>query len=480
MHHRSTTITALLLGMATALLGVFVPAAVSASATLPSTWQRGMNFTAWSAGGYGSGEARDGLRELAALGTDRVVLTPTWYMDTASSDTVGPDAARTPSDASLTTAMQEARELRMQVILKPHVDVGDGTFRGTIAPADREAWFDSYGAMLSHYADIARRAEAQTLVVGTELTSMATDTERWNVLIARARARFAGTLTYAANWVDGAEAVGFWDRLDSVGIDAYMPLDTGGARATVARLSAAWAPYVERIANLHARTGKPVMFTELGYQSRADTLDHPAAATGSPDPRLQAVAYEAALRVWRSVPWFQGISWWNWEAEPTGEDPAGSFSIAGKPAADVLRAAQGGSTATPGLERSGTTVPTGAGVLLLLLLIGLVAVFHLRRAAPAAPRPGLRPLIGAAGSTAPHRGGLLASSCARPIGAAQHITLYETLPEPARLGTHPALPIPRSGSQIPWTPGGPERNPAPASALRHAGGRTAGRRGIAL
>lgn len=476
MQHRRITIASLL-GAAAMLLSAVAPVASSAAETLPSTWQRGMNFTSWSADGYGSDAARGGLRDLAALGTDRIVLTPTWYMDTAHADTVAPDPVKTPSDASLATVMREAHALRMQVVLKPHVDVRDGTFRGAIAPADRAAWFDSYGAMLGHYADIARRQEAQTLVVGTELTSMASDTDRWDTLIARARAQFAGTLTYAANWVDGAEQVAFWDRLDVVGIDAYMPLSAGAGRPTVARLAAAWAPHVERIANLHARTGKPVMFTELGYQSRVDTLDHPAAATGSPDPRLQAVAYEAALRVWRSVPWFQGISWWNWEAEPTGEDPAGSFSIAGKPAAAVLRAAQGGTAVDPGIERSGATVPPGAGVLLLLLLAGLTAVVFARRGRPSGSQV---PTTGQAGSAGPAGGGLFAPSCAHPIGPALHMNLLETLPDLGRPDTHPALLVPRSGSQIPRTPGGTERNPAPAGASRHAGGRTAGRRGIAL
>jgi len=365
--------------------------AAHAAQTLPSTWERGMNFTSWTAGGYGTDSARTNLRELAALGTDQVVLTPTWYMDTAQSNDVVRDAAKTPTDASLKSVMSDARSLGMSVVLKPHVDVHDGTFRGEIAPADRGAWFASYDAMVLHYADLAREAKAQTLVVGTELTSMATDTASFDALIAKVRSNFDGTLTYAANWVDGAEQVGFWERLDAIGIDAYMPLSTGNATPTVDTLVAAWKPYVDSISNLHARTGKPVMFTELGYQSLTGALDNPADATGSPDPRLQAVAYTAALSVWRDVPWFQGISWWNWEAEPTGDDPAGSFSIAGKPAADILRVAQGGTGVTPpGVERSGMTVPTGASVLILTALLGLAAAFFLRRRrtmSPQAPTP---------------------------------------------------------------------------------------------
>lgn len=390
-------------GRIAALAGVLVACLLfagpaHAAGTLPASWDRAFNFTSWTKDGYATDSARQGLRDLQRLGTNRVVLTPTWYMQTGSSDTIARDPAKTPSDASLRTVMREARDLGMSVVVKPHVDVHDGTFRGEITPASTADWFASYQVMLTHYAELAAAGGADTLVVGTELTTMAADTARFEHLIADARAHFPGTLTYAANWIDEAERIGFWDRLDTVGMDAYMPLDTGTETPTVDDLAAAWAPYVQRITDLHARTEKPVTFTELGYQSRTDTLAHPASASGSPDPRIQALAYTAALRVWSAADaagWFQGIWWWNWEAEPTGDDPAGSFSIAGKPAAAILRDAQGGTAAVDGssvhsgTERAGAPVPFGAGVLILLALAGTALAMRLRRrpADPRAPEP---------------------------------------------------------------------------------------------
>ena len=52
----------------------------------------------------------------------------------------------------------------MEVMLKPHVDVIDGTFRGEIEPADRAAWFASYGSMIDHYADLAERGGRDDLL----------------------------------------------------------------------------------------------------------------------------------------------------------------------------------------------------------------------------------------------------------------------------------------------------------------------------
>jgi hypothetical protein len=430
-------------GLFAALLGCLAIApAAQATDTVPASWQKGFNFTSWTKDGYGSQQAADSLAALRSVGSDRVVLTPTWYMDTASSDTIARDGEKTPSDSSLETAMDRAKDLGMAVVLKPHVDVKDDTFRGQIAPADHAAWFASYRTMLLHYAELAQSHGADTLVVGTELTSMSTDTQAWDGLIAAARADFDGTLTYAANWIDEAEQVGFWDRLDAVGMDAYMPLSTRGGTPTVDQVTAAWTPYVQRISDLHARTGKPVMFTELGYQSRSDTLAHPASASGAPDDRIQEVAYTAALNAWRDVPWFQGIWWWNWEAEPTGEDPAGSFTIAGKPAASFLRAAQGGQeVASPGVDRMGMTVPLGAGVLLLMVVGGILAARRRRRTddLPSTPAP-----LGGTGAAAPLRQAMpdfrlpaaprpaltLAQAHEAPVGLApaQHAGLGTSLP----------------------------------------------------
>ena len=117
----------------------------------------------------------------------------------------------------------------LQVAIKPHVDVVDGTFRGEIQPSDRAAWFESYGNLVDRYAALAQQANADVFVIGTELTTMTGsdgDTEAWRELIQRARSAFDGRITFAANWVQGAQTIDFWDDLDYVGIDAYMPLKT--------------------------------------------------------------------------------------------------------------------------------------------------------------------------------------------------------------------------------------------------------------
>jgi hypothetical protein len=307
----------------------------SASAAV-APWQKGVNFTAWWHDSYAQPAADTSLGALAATGTERVAIVVTWYMDTPTSSDVRPDANRTPSDASLLHSMATARAAGMDVVLKPHVDLQDGSFRALIQPADRQAWFDTYRHMSNHYADLAAQAGARMLIVGTELTTMSSDEQQWRRVIAEARARFPGEMTFAANHVDGAQVVAFWDALDYIGIDAYMPLATT-ANPSVDELASAWRDrgYVAGLGALHRRFGKPVLLTELGYQSRFGTAITPwGGAPGAISDEPQARAYEAAYRAFWDVPWFAGIYWWDWSA--TGAGDPGGHPFARKAAAGVV------------------------------------------------------------------------------------------------------------------------------------------------
>jgi hypothetical protein len=306
---------------------------------LPLEWRKGMNVTAYQPEAFASQTADDALRDLRATGTTHVSIVPNWYMDSPSSSAVAPDPAKTPTDASVEHAIREARSLGFEVTLKPHVDVTDGTFRGEIQPEDRAAWFASYRGMIEGYADLAQRAGATGLCVGTELTTMAEDVVSFREVIAGARQRFGGELSYAANRIEEAERIGFWEELDLIGIDAYMPLETPNPRdPTLDQLEEAWQPYVDRIEALHERTAKDVVFTELGYESQVGAAAEEP--TGEVSQAAQAQAYEAAYRVWSEADfeWFRGIYWWDWSAEGlNSETQDGSFRMAGKEAEGVIR-----------------------------------------------------------------------------------------------------------------------------------------------
>lgn len=281
----------------------------------------GVNLTAYTAEGYAETAVREDLDRIKEIGSTAVTIVPTWYMKNSSANAVKANPAKTPSDTSLESVIGYAKDIDLKVILKPHVDVIDDTFRGDIQPKDRTKWFDSYEDFIGHYADIAAASEADLFVVGTELKSLSGDTDPWRQVISAVEGKYPGELTYAANW-DEVDQVQFWDGLDLIGVDAYYPLSSEGQKPSEEDLVNAWATPIGSLQATSERWGKPVLFTEIGYPTQADATAHPFEVREDQpeDQAAQATAYRAAFSAFADVSWLRGMSWWDWRADATGAE----------------------------------------------------------------------------------------------------------------------------------------------------------------
>jgi hypothetical protein len=227
----------------------------------------------------------------------------------------------------------------MQVAIKLHVDLDSGEWRGNIRPADVSGWFDSYGAWVEQWADVAADLGASQIVVGTELAGTVEHQEQWRGLIAGVRARYGGEIVYAASW-DEVWRVPFWDAVDRVGVDFYAPVmvRTNAGRVEIL---AGWQPWIERLNVLHGQTGKPLLLTEVGYRSVDGAGMHPYEFNQSAayDGAEQADLYWSALEAVAGVDWIEGVYWWNWLARGGGGPADTDYTPKGKPAADELAGA---------------------------------------------------------------------------------------------------------------------------------------------
>ena len=300
---------------------------------------RGMTYAGYSARVFCLAASDQRLAELPALHVNTLALVPVWYQDTAASTAIVPWPGVSPADACVLHAMATARRLGLQVILKPFVDVRDGTWRALIAPRDWTAWFRSYRAFIAHYARLAATGGASALVIGTEMSSSdVSQPAAWRSVIATARAQFPGPLTYAADWPQ-YRAIAFWNELDWIGIDAYFPL-APGAHPNSAALLGAWQPWVSQI----TRWGptRPVLLTEIGYRSEAGATADPAVFNrgAPPDPQLQADAFGAAFAALTAQQWLMGTLWFWWDNPSTADRGGGlgdrGYTPRGKPALAVL------------------------------------------------------------------------------------------------------------------------------------------------
>ncbi len=164
----------------------------------------------------------------------------------------------------------------------------------------------------------------------------------WHRVIDAIQARYTGLLTYSANW-DEEQQVGFWDRLDLVGINAFYPLaEQPGASLTVLRQGG--RERARRLGEWAQREGRTVLFTEFGYTARPDPAVHPwewpEDLHGVPvDEHAQADAYRALLEAFAPQPWFAGAMVWRYYADPmdASQEAAHGFSPRLREGEQVLR-----------------------------------------------------------------------------------------------------------------------------------------------
>jgi Glycoside Hydrolase Family 113 len=309
----------------------------------------GITHVSWWHDEYGYPAASTSRSALASTGAGWAGLLVTWYMDTKSSNTIAAHPDQSNDDDVVRRAIDEMHALGLKVMLKPHVDVRDGTWRAQIAPTDPGLWFESYTAFMDHYVAIAAEKNVAMLCIGTELASMSGSgyAAQWASLIARIRSRYAGLLTYAANGVEAADeftGVAFWSQVDLLGADVYTPL-TDKTNPTRAELVAGWRKnrygydMVAAFSNLQKAYGKPLIFTEIGYRSGDGTNRTPWdwGASMAVDTAEQADCYAALYEVWsKETAWMKGPFWWAWDVSPPAAGDTG-YNPRGKAAEDVLR-----------------------------------------------------------------------------------------------------------------------------------------------
>ena len=280
------------------------------------------------------------LSEIVELGATWVSLQVVTQQPLVDSSEIPLASERTPSDKRIRETIGRARELGLEVLLLPIVLIrapGPEDWRGTLAPTDRATWWESYSSFLLHMVDLAADAGASAVSIGSELASMEKDEERWKLLIANARMRFGGCLTYSSNW-DHFDEIGFWRQLDFAGMTAYFELYDGPS-PTLADLDAGWRLAKLEMERLARFSHHRVLFTEVGMPSLKGAAAAPwdYTAQGESDHELQRLSFEAFGNVFlkgrgKDDP-FLGMLLYDWWGEGGAGDT--TYTARGKPAAKV-------------------------------------------------------------------------------------------------------------------------------------------------
>jgi len=366
------------LGGAALLLAVLVaPFAgharpAGAQAVVPSNWTKGFVMIGYGPDPYKVTNTPASLAKLKATGANIVALAPIWFMPSPTATTMAPQPIQgTPSDDSTVTAIREAHRLGLRVMLRPYIDVSDGSWRADIVPTDVNAWFSNYTAFLDHFLAIAKAENVEEFTLGVELINM-TDPKydsQWRQIIRHARSLYSGQLTYSANWGKHTRneytQIAWWDQLDYIGLSAYFPISVNNYPSQD-ELVRGWTNYsdpygqtynwVAEVKETADKFGKPVVFTEIGFGSYANSPARwdTTQRTNLLSLEAQERAVAATLQVWSQQSFFRGLYWWHWDPYAPGGGPTdNSDTINNKPAeATITRWFAG-----PGMVAPPTVVP---------------------------------------------------------------------------------------------------------------------------
>ena len=261
----------------------------------------GMSYTSFGSDSLSTAGSDQSLANMSIVGVDSVAINFWWFQDSVSSNSMGEDFSRYSSTiSSVEHAIDTAHGLGMKVLLKPMLDVKDGTWRAYVNPSNKDQWFTNYTSFLGAFADVAQAKGVELYSIGCEMNTVEdpANNGRWTNLIDNLRSRYDGPLTYSANWgsignnVGGYTNVPWWNQLDYIGIDAYFPLSNVN-NPSPAQLADNATAIADGIESWHSANhpNKQVLFTEIGYRS----LDGASRAPG-------AIAWATAPSTSRSRP----------------------------------------------------------------------------------------------------------------------------------------------------------------------------------
>lgn len=304
--------------------------------------------------GYGSRAYLRTLFEAKKQGATWVALTPFGRVGDLAGRGVDPtfEAPHAQNRADVSLAIRQAHALGLSVMLVPHLWVESKEWRAKIDPGSDEGWRRweaSYRKYVLGWAEVAERTHVDLFSLGVELRSWVTTTRAPSFvrLAADVRKRYHGLLTYSGNWDDVADTC-IWSAVDVVGINAFFPL-TDHDDATAEELWRGGEKVQELVRELGRDTGKPVLFTEMGYTTRKNPAKDPWSWPEDMqhvvvDQAAQAAAYRGLLGpALQEKEAFAGFFVWRVYADPddVSQEPEYGFSPRGKQAEVPLREAFG-------------------------------------------------------------------------------------------------------------------------------------------
>ena len=165
-----------------------------------------------------------------ATAANWVILSPSGIQSDPYSEEIDWRTDATPTDEELCSAIRFAKQLGLQVALKPTVNCANGVWRARISFFDHDVpcetqwsgWFANYTAFQTHYAALAEAEGCGLFLTGCEMTMTEHRETEWRALIAAVRQQYHGPVSYNCDKY-GEDHVNWWDAVDCIASSGYYP-----------------------------------------------------------------------------------------------------------------------------------------------------------------------------------------------------------------------------------------------------------------
>ena len=315
------------------------------------------------------------LQNIQALGSNWVVLTPTWTYEKSFPLVLAPVPGKDSFWNDTYRMVTQARGLNMNVAIFPTPRFASNAHEfWESAPKNGDwwqTWFDHYRAFVVNFADLATQSGAQTLILGgdwvgpalpngvlpdgTTSSGVPADAEtRWRSIIAEVRTHFRGRLLWAMPYdQDNINTpFGFLSDIDGVYLLWSLKLSDSSNPSTESMADEAGRLLDTNVSPLSSQLGKPIIIA-AAYPSASGAasgcisdgqggcLNWTQLSQPNPDIpsvtlnlQLQADIYEAMLTAINQRQWVGGFVSRGYYPPTILQDK--SASVHGKRAADIL------------------------------------------------------------------------------------------------------------------------------------------------
>ena len=165
----------------------------------------GVNFAPFPRRGVLNSETahRSMAAMVEATAANWVILSPSGIQSGPYSEEIDWRTDATPTDEEVCGAIRFAKQLGLQVALKPTVNCANGVWRARISFFDHDVpcetqwsgWFANYTAFQTHYAALAEAEGCGLFLTGCEMTMTEHRETEWRALIAAVRQQYHGPVS---------------------------------------------------------------------------------------------------------------------------------------------------------------------------------------------------------------------------------------------------------------------------------------------